>query len=177
MYIHGVVWITHLDTALATSSVISVKRGKERRRRGSLVDANAWLRSVLHLLQSCQGPICDRRTVENQSNGKRLRRYRLPLLTRSSRFVCSFVRYLGHTPGALLGLGCAPGRCSRPSCGPDRTNQQFLFKTISGTELLVCTQTCRSANWTQSERYFKMYNTIILFTRISLQDQVTLGWQ
>lgn len=55
--------------------------------------------------RGCSGPICDRPTVENQSKGKRLCAYGLtPLLspTHSSCFVCSFVRYLGHTPGRVF---------------------------------------------------------------------------
>lgn len=162
--------------AATISSVIRIKSGKEeggeKNYGEDLVDANVWLRSVVHLLRSCRGPICDRRTVENQSNGKRFRRYRLPLLTRSSCFVCSFVRYLGHTPGAFWDLAALPGDAlglSPPSCGPD---QQFLFKTISGTELRVCTQTCRSANWMWSKRYLKMCNTI--GSRELTQDRMTL---
>jgi len=150
MYIHGVVRITHLDTTSVTS-VVSVKRGKERRRRGSLVDANAWLRSVLHLLRSCQRPICDRRTVENQSNSKRLRRYRLPLLTGSSRFVCLIVRYLGHTPGTFWDLAELPGDAlGRLAVQIGRISssslKQFLARNCVFVRKLV-------AQRTQSERY------------------------
>lgn len=150
MYIYGVAWIIHLDAAAVISLVIGVKRrreGEENYGEG-LVDANAWLRSALHLLQSW--PICDRRTVENQSNGKRLRRYRLPLLTRFRLVLFARLFDTSDTrQESLLGFGRAPGRLSRPSCGLDRSNWQFLFKTISGigTELRVCTQTCRSADW------------------------------
>jgi len=140
----------------STSAILSVIGVKRERRRGKLreglVDANAWLRSALHLLRSCPGPICAQRTVENQSNGKRLRRYRLPLLICLSCFVYSFIRY-----GTRTHARGAPSRTwlrsrailTRLAVQIERTNRQFLFKTISGisTKLHVCTQIYRSTDW------------------------------
>lgn len=110
MYILRVVWIIYLDAAAAIPPVIGVKRGKEELQGGFSGRASVWLRPALHLLRSCRGPICDRRTVENQSN--RLRRYRSPLLAHLVLF-CLLVCPIPRTHAkSLLGLGRAPGRCS-----------------------------------------------------------------
>jgi len=115
MYIHGVVaWIIYLDAAAAISSVFGVKRGKRGRRRGELrgrlVDANAWLRLALHLLALHEvvrdlfvtgGPSKIKATA-NDSGA-------IVFLCSPACFVCSFVRYFGHTPGAFWDLAALPG--------------------------------------------------------------------
>lgn len=139
MHIHGVAWINPFRTC--GSDLIAYrckKRVKKKEEEGELrggfsgrecvIKVGAALVTKLsgtYLWPADRRKSKQRQTTPALSSSFALTRFRLVLFARL--FDTSDTRQ-----ESLLGFGRAPGRLSRPSCGSDRANWQFLFKTISG---------------------------------------------